>query len=110
MGNENTMLLSLCKRHQLIITSTLFNQKEQFITTWLHPGTKKWHLIDYDITQNSSDIHDVLHTRTMCGPCAWSDHKFVKCKLALKIKKPVIHSKPITVTELNVAKLRSRGQ
>ena len=32
----------------------------------------------------------------------------VKCKLALKIKKPVHHSKPKTAAKLNVAKLRSK--
>ena len=44
VGNENTngtMLLSLCTRHQLTITNTLFNQEEQFITTWMHPGSKR---------------------------------------------------------------------
>ena len=110
VGNENsngTMLLSLCTRHELTITNTLFNQEEQFITTWMHPGSKRWHLMDYAITRNR-DLHDVLHTRAMCGPCAWSDHKLVKCKLALKTKKPVNHSKPKTVPKLNVAKLRSK--
>ena len=50
VGNENsngTLLLSFCTRNQLIITNTLFQQKEQFITTWMHPGSKKWHLMDY---------------------------------------------------------------
>ena len=110
VGNENTngtMLLSLCTRHQLTITNTLFNQEEQFITTWMHPGSKRWHLIDYAITRNR-DLQDVLHTRAMCSPCAWSDHKLVKCKMALKTKKPVNHSKPKTVPKLNVAKLRSK--
>merc|ERR1711867_199220 len=110
VGRENTngtMLLFLCTRHQLTITNTLFNQEEQFITTWMHPGSKKWHLIDYAITRNR-DLHDVLHTRAMCGSCAWSDHKLVKCKLALKVKKPVNHSKPKTAPKLNVAKLRSK--
>ena len=32
----------------------------------------------------------------------------MKCKLALKTKKPVNHSKPKTVPKLNVAKLRSK--
>ena len=44
----------------------------------------------------------------MCGPCAWSDNKLVKYKLALKVKKPVHHSKPKTATKINVAKLRSK--
>ena len=110
VGQENsngTMLLSLCTRHQLTITNTLFNQEEQFITTWMHPGTKRWHLIDYAITR-TRDIHDVLHTRAMCGPCSWSDHKLVKCKMALKIKKRIHHSKAKTAPKLNVAKLRSK--
>ena len=72
VGKENsngTLLLSLCTRNQLIITNTLFQQEEQFITTWMHPGTKKWHLLDYIITR-SKDARDVLHTRAMCGPWA----------------------------------------
>ena len=110
VGKENsngTLLLSLCTRNQLTITNTLFKQEEQFITTWMHPGSKKWHLIDYAITRNR-DVQDVLHTRAMCGPCAWSDHKLVKCKMALKTKKPIHHSKPKTIPKLNVARLHCK--
>ena len=110
VGNENangTMLLSLCTRNQLVITNTLFQQKEQFKTTWMHPGSKNWHLIDYVITRKR-DVQDVLHTRAMCGPCAWSDHKLVKCKMALKAKKPVRHFRQKLVSKLNVDKLQSK--
>ena len=101
------MLLSLCTRNQLVITNTLFQQEEQFKTTWMHPGSKNWHLIDYVITRKR-DVQDVLHTRAMCGPCAWSDHKLVKCKMALKAKKLVRHFRQNLVCKLNVNKLQSK--
>ena len=109
VGAENsngTMLLSLCTRNKLIITNTLFRQKEQFITTWMHPGSKKWHLLDYVITRQS-DVKDVHHTRAMCGPCSWSDHKLVKCKMALKIPKPKHRARVKDGTKLNISKLQS---
>ena len=52
IGRENsngTLLLSLCSHHNLIITNTIFQQAERHKTTWMHPGTKKWHMIDFAI-------------------------------------------------------------
>ena len=88
IGRENsngTLLLSLCSQHNLIITNTIFQQSERHKTTWMHPRTKKWHMIDFAIIR-LRDIKDVQHTRSMCGSCIWSDHRLVKCKLALRTK------------------------
>ena len=71
VGRENsngTRLLSLCAQHGLIISNTLFQQADRFKTTWMHPGSKRWHLIDYVITRQK-DVKDVNHTRAMCGSC-----------------------------------------
>ena len=88
VGRENsngTLLLSLCAQHGLIITNTIFQQAERHKTTWMHPGTKEWHMIDYVITRKR-DAGDVHHTRAMCGSSVWSDHRLVRSKLALKAK------------------------
>ena len=88
IGNENsngTLLLSMCSQLELIITNTIFQQQTNHKTTWMHPGTKEWHMIDYVITRQR-DIKDVNHTRAMCGASTWSDHKLVKSKLSLRVK------------------------
>ena len=89
-GNVNsngTRLLSLCAQNELCITNTFFQQADRHKTTWMHPGSKQWHMIDYVITRHR-DIKEVFHTRAMCGSTAWSDHRLVRTKLAVKIKTP----------------------
>ena len=107
VGNENsngTALLSLCSQKELIITNTLFQQDQRFITSWMHPGNKKWHLIDYVITRKR-DAKDVLHTKAMCGSLICSDHKLIKCKLAVRRRKPVRHNAQNPLRKLNTNKL-----
>ena len=107
IGKENangTALLSLCSHKELIITNTLFRQDERFLTTWMHPGNKKWHLIDYAITRQR-DAKDVLHTKVMCGSLICSDHKLVNCKLAVQRRKPVRHNVKSPLRKLNTKKL-----
>ena len=114
VGNENsngTLLLSMCSQNELCITNTIFQQTTDHKTTWMHPRTKKWHMIDYVITRQR-DITDVHHTRAMCGACTWSDHKLVKCKLAIRGKAPQRRSrlKPqgkFDVTKLNIPGVQS---
>jgi hypothetical protein len=90
VGNENsngTRLLSLCAQNELCITNTFFQQADRHKTTWMHPGSKKWHMIDYVITRRR-DIKEVFHTRAMCGSTVWSDHRLVRSKLAFEVKAP----------------------
>lgn len=48
--NDNgRLLLELCAEQQLSITNTIFQQKDSLKTTWMHPRSKHWHLIDYII-------------------------------------------------------------
>ena len=109
IGRENsngTLLLSLCAQNELIVTNTIFQQANRYKTTWMHPGTKEWHMIDYVITRQR-DVNDVSHTRAMCGSCTWSDHRLVKCKLALRAKVTRHRSRLKPVKKLNIDKLKS---
>ena len=43
----------------------------------------------------------------MCGSSTWSDHKLVKCKLALRMKTPRHTRRQQSAKKLNIAKLES---
>ena len=109
IGRENsngTLLLSLCSQYNLTITNTIFQQATRHKTTWMHPRTKEWHLIDYAITRQM-DVKDVHHTRAMCGSCTWSDHRLVKCKLALRVKETRHLRRQKSTKKLNIDRLKS---
>lgn len=51
MNANGLRLLSLCKEFDLSITNTYFQQHNNHKTSWMHPRSKDWHLIDYVITK-----------------------------------------------------------
>ena len=68
IGNSNDnrcLVLEFCSDHQLVITTTLFQQKDRFKATYRHPRSKNWRLLDYVLTQQH-DTRDALHTRADC--------------------------------------------
>ena len=64
LNSNGLMLLSFCAENDLTITNTLFRQADKYKTTWMHPRSKQWHLIDYAICC-LRDIHEVIITRAM---------------------------------------------
>ena len=84
--NDNgLLLLQTCASHNLLITNTIFRLPIHKKTTWMHPRSKHWHLIDYAIVRQR-DRSDVRITRAMCGAECWTDHRLVISKLNLKIQ------------------------
>ena len=59
VGNSNSnglQLLRTCTEHKLLITNTVFCLPLRNRTSWMHPRSKHWYLIDYVITR-AKDNH-----------------------------------------------------
>lgn len=87
VGNANsngTMLLSACSKHSLAITNTFFRLPHKRRTSWMHPRSKQWHLIDYVITRQR-DLRDVHITEAMRGADCWTDHRLIRSKVSFAI-------------------------
>ena len=79
-NSNGLFLLKKCAEHELLITNTVFRLPTRNKTSWMHPRSKHWHLIDYVIVRRK-DRHDVRVTKTLCGADCWTDHRLVVRKL-----------------------------
>ena len=84
-NSNGLLLLSKCAEHDLLITNTVFKLSNRNKTSWMHPRSKHWHLIDYVIVRRTYRP-DVRVTKTMCGANCWTDHRLVVSKLNLRIQ------------------------
>lgn len=90
----------------------MYQLRDMHKTTWMHPRSKQWHLIDYIITRQS-DLKDVMITRSMRGADGGTDHRLVRAKLNLKIRPPMRRCAPrarLNIRALQDANTRSTFQ
>ena len=84
-NSNGLLLLKNCAENELLITNTVFRLPSRNTTSWMHPRSKHWHLIDYVIVRRKGR-QDVRVTKTMCGADCWTDHRLVVSKLNLRIQ------------------------
>ena len=104
LGKDNSnrhRLLSLCARHHLVITNTIFAIKDIYKGTWQHPRSKLWHTLD-NVAVRQLDRNNVNVTRPMRGAECWTDHRLVRSKMSLRIRPPVKRRAPNRKTQLPV--------
>ena len=72
-NSNGLLLLQLCAEHKLLVTNTVFRLLARNRTSWMHPRSKHWHLIDYVIVRQR-DRQDVRVTKAMCVAECWTHH------------------------------------
>ena len=102
--SNGELLLALCSEFELMVTNTMFKQKDERKTARMHPRSRLWHMIDFIITR-CRDKTDIHCTRVMRGANCWTDHQMLRSNVAFRIRQK--HNKQGTSnpTKLNTAKL-----
>ncbi|ESO08855.1 hypothetical protein HELRODRAFT_168769 [Helobdella robusta] len=88
VGRENsngTMLLEFCTEHNLVVTNTVFQKADRKKTSWKHPRSGHWHLIDY-ILIRQRDLSLARLTKAVRASTMWSDHRLIKMSVFLTVK------------------------
>ena len=102
-SSNGELLLALCSEFELIVTNTMFKQKDQRKTTWMHPRSRHWHMIDFIITRCRVKM-DIHRTRVMRGANCWTDHQMLS-KVVFRIRQKHNRQGTSKPTKLNIAKL-----
>ena len=105
-NSNGLLLLQTCAEHDLLITNTIFRLPTRKKTSWMHPRSKHWHLIDYVIVRRK-DRQDIRVTKAMCGAECWTDHRLILSKLNLHIQPLRRPQGKKTLKRLAVNKLKS---
>ena len=108
VNGNGIRLLELCSELDLAITNTFFRQKEKHKVTWFHPRSKHGHLLDYIITRRR-DISDACKVKVLRSADCDTDHKLVRGKFKLRIRKKIRLNGVKAPKRLNVSKQIGRA-
>ena len=107
MNSNGLRLLTLCAELNLTITNTVFRMKNRYKTSWMHPRSKHWHLIDYVIVRRS-DLKFVKKTSALRGAECSTDHRLIASVMSWKLR-PKQRREGITKRKLNCEALQDSG-
>ncbi|CAF2235543.1 unnamed protein product [Rotaria magnacalcarata] len=80
-------LVDFCLFNGFVITNTFFPHKPAHQTTWMHPKTKQWHMLDYILVYRKfrNSIQDVRAHRGATGGIG-TDHHLLRAKVRIHLK------------------------
>ena len=105
-NSNGLLLLQLCSELDLVICNTFFHQKLKHKVTWTHPRSKHGHMIDYILTRKE-DIRDVCNVRVLRSADCDTDHKMVRGKFKLCIRKKTRMNGVEVPKRIDVTKLKN---
>ena len=85
MNSNGLRLLTLCSEFNLTITNTIFRMKNRYKTSWMHPRSKHWRLLDYVIVRKS-DLQYVKKTYAIRNAECSTDHRLIASDIAWKLR------------------------
>ena len=101
--------LEFCAANQFTIMNTWFQKKEIHQGTWMHPATKKCHMIDFVVMRAGQRVY-CRDVQVMRGANCWTDHKLVRAKLKVVVPRYAGRKKknclPFAVHELSTRSKR----
>ena len=106
LNSNGLRLLEFCSEQSLVICNTIFHQKEIHKATWTHPRSKKGHQIDFIITRKR-DLADTSSVRVMRSAECDSDHKLLRGKFKLRVRKKIRISGVQAPKRIDIEKLKN---
>ncbi|KAK6995010.1 cytochrome P450 2D20, partial [Biomphalaria glabrata] len=98
------LLLQTCAEHKLLMSNTIFSLPMRKPTSWMHPRSRHWPLIDYVITRQS-DRQDIRVNKSCCVAKCGPDHHLIITKLNIRIQPKRRPQKSNPLKRLNTARL-----
>ena len=105
-NSNGELLLVLCTEFDLIVTNTMFKQKDAHKTTWTHPLSRHGHMIDFIITRCRNKM-SIYSTLTMRGANCGTDHHMLRSRVIFSIRKKHNQKGAMKPVKLNTDKLRN---
>ncbi|VDL91075.1 unnamed protein product [Schistocephalus solidus] len=79
LGNckdNGLLLLRTFAEHRLLLHNTFFRLSTREKDTWMHPRSRRWHLLDYVLVRRR-DRQEVLVTKAIRDAAVWTSHHLV---------------------------------
>ncbi|VDL91795.1 unnamed protein product [Schistocephalus solidus] len=83
--DNGIFILRTCAKLRLLLTNTYFRLPTREKATWMHPRSRRWRLLDYDLVRRR-DQQDVLVTKAIRDADGWTDQRLVISQMRLRLQ------------------------
>ena len=94
--NNAERLVNFCVANNVVISNTFFQHKPVHRKSWMHPRTKKWHMLNYTLVNNKfrSSVKNLRFHRKATGLISTIHHLMgTKAKFHLKTRRRIVPQK-----------------
>ncbi|VDL99950.1 unnamed protein product [Schistocephalus solidus] len=69
----------------MLLSNTFFRLPTREKATWMHPRSRRWHLLDYVLVRRR-DRRDVLVTKVISDSVGWTDIRLVFSQMRIRLQ------------------------